>query len=461
MKRMFLVVLSVVMMLTAFVACNNDGQLGQNKSSQQNSSSDNTSSGKTNTSSLVDVTIPQLKDYGGKTFTFCFWQQPGDIMQQKIAAFNKSNNANLKVKVVANFCEEVSQSVVSGKPFDIVAYSDYFYSPSFMENNLEVLNKYILDSDYSVAVWGEPYYSSYIGIHKEATEKFTYKGNIYSVVSSYSILPYVIYYNKELSSKYYEDAKAYDPYELWRNGKWDYDRLKQLSCISNFSAAFDYIDLNVWLSINGVSAVTRDGDSFSSALKNSKVTSALNSYRDLFYGSNACMKNDLSKFNARSSKAETVYKIGTVEEYEELLKGPENASENDLPKSNLGVVPLPQGMTADGKYPVQIARAYGSAKGAADPTVAVIFALFESKYKNNTTMSAEVYHYVYESINPAYFEGFSGYNGGFPVKTGDDMSVSDCINRLGKLIAEGVPVNEAVNQIESSLNNAIKYEYVN
>ena len=308
-----------------------------------------------------------------------------------------------------------------------------------MTSCFEPLNSYITASDYSNTK----------GINKTLTEMFTYKGKIYSAVSSKSVEPYVIYYNKKLSEMNYGAVKPYDPYELWKNGKWNLDKLKQLSHASADSAAFAIINLNVWLDIKGTSAVARNGDSFSSGLKNNDVKAALNSYKDMFYGSNPMMSNTVSQFNARSLSSPSVYKIGTVADYEKILKGSNNPYADTLPESNVGVVPLPEGMYPSGKYPAKISRAYSSAKGASDPSVAACFALFEGKLESDintsTDMPADIYNAVYQQFANG---GFAGYNYGFRY---EESSASAYIKALGRMIADGMSVDDAVNQVNDSV----------
>lgn len=484
MKKIFLVMLAVVFMLTAFVGCNGDKTSSKDKNSQSdvsssdktsstdktssnNNSNDNTANGTTsdnassgnsgnnssngnsgnntsNGTSSNNNTVSNTKDYGGKKFTICLRDIPTEEFKRTVAAFNQANNANLEIKVEANYDQSIAKSVSSGKPFDIVAYHPTFYSPKFMESYFEPLNSYITASDYSKDK----------GINKTLTEMFTYKGKIYSAVSSKSVAPYVIYYNKELSKMYYGGVKDYDPYELWKAGKWNFDKLKQLSHASPDSAAFAVIDLKNWLDIKGVNAISRSGDSFSSGLKTSNVKTALNSYKDMFYGSNPMMSNNVSNFNARSLNSTCIYKIGTVSDYEKILKGSNNPYVDTLPESNVGVVPLPEGMYPNGKYPAKIARAYSSAKGASDPSVAAYFALFEGKLEsdinNFTAMPAEIYNAVYQQFANG---GFAGYNYGFQYA---DSSATIYIISAGRMIAQGMSVDEAVNEVNELVIESIK-----
>lgn len=467
MKKIFTVMLAVVFMLTAFVGCNGDKTSSKDKNSQSdisssdkidntdktpsnntdnvvsNNSSNNSSNNTPNGTSSPDDIVLNVKNYGGKNFTICLRDVPTEEFKRTVAAFNQTNNANLEIKVEANYDQSIAKSVSSGKPFDIVAYHPTFYSPKFMESYFEPLNSYITASDYSNTK----------GINKTLTEMFTYKGKIYSAVSSKSVAPYVIYYNKKLSEMNYGAVKPYDPYELWKNGKWNFDKLKQLSHASLHSAAFAVINLKDWLDIKGVNAISRSGDSFSSGLKTSNVKTALNSYKDMFYGSNPMMSNNVSNFNARSSNSTCIYKIGTVEEYAQILKGSNDPYIDDLPESNVGVVPLPEGMYPNGKYPAKIARAYSSAKGASDPSVAAYFALFEGKLEsdinNSTAMPAEIYNAVYQQFANG---GFAGYNYGFQYA---DSSATTYITSAGRMIAQGMSVDEAINQINDLLSEAI------
>ena len=453
-------------MLTTCVSCNkntNDKTSGGDKKPQDKISSSNKSSNADTTSSdtaspdvsggvssgeAVKTSVIKDKNYGGKTFTMCVWEVPTETLKEKVAAFNKKHNANVEIKTVLDFYEDVPKSISSGKPFDIVNYSPVFYSSKFMESNFEALNDYISDLDYS----------NDKGISKNATEIFTYKGNIYSAVSSRSVLPYVIYYHKELSKQKFGGTNPYDPYTIWKAGNWNFKKMKELSYADFEFAALANVELNVWLDISGVSAVSRNADSFSSALKNADVKSALDLYKNMFHGSTRIMSSNIHEFNPKSMTSPSFYKIGTIEDYEVYAQSFKNVLPNGLKISNLGVVPLPKDMYKNGKYPAKISRAYSSVKGAGDPSIAACFALFESSFDYTScqnTLPEEIYNAVYSEFNKG---GYIGYNSGYPTKQNSDiLSGNSCIKATGTMIAKGAAVDQAINQFDNLLTTAINY----
>lgn len=473
MKKILALTMAVILLLSVSVACdektdNDKSSVGNKKTQQKVSSTDKTSDtdkttldtnedngktdpttsgGSTTNNNTVKKSVIKDKNYGGKDFSFYFWYEPTEGIKSKIAAFNSKHNANVKIEVVAgSFAENISKSIASGKPYDMVSNHPQMFPSKNMNKLYEPLNNYITDSDYS----------SENGISKSATQAFTHKGNVYAAVSTRSVQPYVVYYNKEMFVNAF--GLANDPYTLWKSGKWTWDKMKELTYVdaANTSAALARFDINTWFDICGVNAISRKGDSYSSNLKSAEVKTALNSYWDMFNGTKPILHKNVSTFTAAYNTSKSIYIIAPVEHYEAYAA----AFKQGAPKyklSNLGAVPLPTGMYKSGKYPARIERGYSSVKGASDPSVAACFALFEGEYKYTDlekTLPDEVYNAVYSEFDKG---GFVGYNFSFSSDDlTDTMSGSACIRSLGNKISGGSTVDSAINSVHNNLNDLIE-----
>lgn len=469
MKKILALTMAVILLLSVSVACdektdNDKSSVGNKKTQQKVSSTDKTSDtdkttpdtnedngktdpttsgGSTTNNNTVKKSVIKDKNYGGKAFTFYFWYQPGEIIKKKVEAFNKEHNANVKIEGVAgSFAENISKSIASGKPYDMVTITQSNFPKKSPKNMYAPLNDYIVDSDYSKS-----------GLNKSVTDVFTYKGKIYGAGSANSASPYVVYYNKEMFAESFSPTN--DPYTLWKAGKWTWDKMKSMTFVDEASkiAALSRIDLNAWFNICGVSAIARNGDTYSSNLKSTEVKTALNSYWDMFNGTKPIMSRNVASFNAAYNTSKSIYIVNTIDAYETYAAGfKQGAPKYKL--SNLGVVPLPAGMYKSGKYPAIINGGYGALKGASDPSVAACFAMFEGSFKysaSENTIPEEIYNAVYSEFNKG---GFIGYNVGF---LGDDISATNYIRMAGLQIAEGSTVDAAINAIHDNLSHLIQY----
>lgn len=375
-------------------------------------------------------------DFGGKDFTFMYWYEANEIVQRKVAAFNEAHNANVQIKVdTSGFENAIAKSIAEGTPYDIIANHCMFFPQSIFSDLYEPLDSYIDELDYFNSET-----SSNGGLSKAVNEQFTWNGKLYAAGSAKSVYSYVFYYNK----KAFADAGLEDPYTLWKQGQWTWDKVKEMSSqvtdTANNVAFFAKFDLYPWLNINGVSAVKANGNSYTENLGDTDVLNAINAYANLFFGNDPMCLTTYSPMEGGKSFAT----ISNTDAYTVYAKSAKTSSAFGKDASNLGVCPMPTGLTLGGKYPAHAGQGYSAAKGAKDPSVAAAYALFESRTEDSDVgstlqMPAEVRNYVDEQFSA------NGFVGDQRFQDSEGTRVSDIIEKqIAQKIWSGADVASTV-----------------
>lgn len=411
-KKVLCLALAVLFALSV-AACGGSGDIKNNKKTSGKTS------GKTDdrvTSGGVKVEVEDekvletelaTKDYKNKSFIFYYWYQYGDIVDRKVTEFNKQHNANVKVQVISgSFQENIAKSIASGTPYDLIANHALNFPQSIFADLYEPLEGYIDDLDYFDSAKPDNG-----GISKTVNEAFQWKGKLYACGSAKSVYQEVLYYNKLK----FQNAGLEDPYELWKNGKWTWEKFvsmgENVTDLANNIGFLSAVDITMWWTVCGIAPVSRSGDTFKENLGSQEIITATQNYANLFYGDNpiSVAKTGTTAFD--SGKAYTM--IAQTDGYTKYADNAKKSGQFGRNASNLGVVPLPTGLTKDGKYPGHAAQGYSAAKGAKEPSLACAYALFESRTKDQdigTTMQMdpEVRNYVEAEFAKNGFLGFEG-----------------------------------------------------
>ncbi len=429
-KKALCIILSLSCVLS-FAACG-----GSNGNKNGGGESKNTSGGIQTAEVDAEVLKTKLatKDYRGEDFTFYYWYETNEIINRKVAAFNKAHNANVSVTIGTDFANDIAKSIADGTPYDLIANHCNFFPQTIFSDLYEPLEGYIEELDYYNADKPNNW-----GISKTVNEAFTWNGKLYAAGSTKAVYPYAFYYNK----KAFSDAGLEDPYTLWKAGKWTWDKAKEMSNevtdIANSKCFLSAPELFIWLTLNGVSAVKRDGQNFTENLGDKSVLDAMNSYSALFVGDNPM---SLSTY-ATMANGKAYASITYTDAYTVEAKNAKNSSAFGKDSANLGVVPVPSGLTPDGKYAAHVPQGYSAAKGAKDPSVAACYALFESRTKDSDTGSAlqmpsEIRNYIDEAFAK---NGFLGYSG---LRDSEGKGVSNILSSMALDIQKGADVASTV-----------------
>lgn len=388
------------------------------------------------------------KQYGGKEFRFYYWYQPNEIVTRKVAAFNEAHDAKVKVEVLTgDFQENIATSIASGTPFDMIANHGMYFPQTIFSDLYEPLEGYIKDVDYfqeSAPDNG--------GLSQVVNAAFTWKNKLYAAGSAKAVYQYVVYYNKKM----FTEAGLEDPYELWKNDQWTWEKFTEMGTevtdIAGGKGFLTWPDLTVWMRANGVEGVVQEGDSFKENLGDAKTLEVINAYRDLAFGDNpVSIVGDSNQFGG--GKSYTM--IAVTDAYTNNAQRARTSSAFGRDANNLGVVPVPNGLCADGKYPGHAPQGYSAAKGAADPSVAACYALFESRIQDSDVGSEmQMPVDVRDAVETAFAaNGFIGFDG---LQDSNGVYYNSVINRnIGLVIRDGGDVASTVNGQRSVIERII------
>ena len=354
-------------------------------------------------SELIEQSELANKDFGGKDAQFYFWYQTNEIVNRKVSEFNKKHNANVKVVIGTSFAEDLAKSIAGGKPYTMTANSARFFPQTVFSNLYEPLNDLIKEVDYFDSAKPDNG-----GISKQLNESFTWNGKFYAAGSAQACYSYAYYYNK----KKYEEAGLEDPYELWKKGEWTWEKMveqgKQVTDVSNGVGFLEAPELHTWLSLHGLTYIKKTGENtFSDNLTDKDVVQAINDYKALVISDEPICVMGTKKLSWYSY-------IATIDAYTQIATNVKTSSNFGRKVANLGVVPIPSGTIAGGKYPTHIPQGYSAVKGSAEPTMAPCYALFESRIADSDVgsdlqMPSEIRNYINNAFSSNGFAPLVGF----------------------------------------------------
>ena len=424
-----------VLFVVSIAACGGSGNASDTGASDnKNPSTPSSLPGQVDSGGVVDISVDSElieqselanKNFGGKEFSFYYWYATNEITTRKVNEFNKKHNAKLKITIGTSLPEDIAKSIAGGSPYDIIANHAMYFPQTIFKNLYEPLDSYIKDVDYFNAEKPENG-----GISKTLNESFTWNGKLYAAGSAKAVYSYAFYYNK----KKFADAGLEDPYTLWKEGKWTWDKMmeqgKEVTDVANAVGYLETPQLHPWLALHGLNYIKKTGDStFVENLNDKDVMAAINSYRDLVLGDEPIC--------VMGGKQLSWYAYITyTDAYTQIASQVRASSAFGRKVANLGVVPVPTGKIAGGKYATHAAQGYSSAKGAKNPELAPCYALFESRVKDSDVgsdlqMPAEIRNAIDDAFAKNGFcpiTGFADTEGNY---------VNDLLNRnVGFAIVE-------------------------
>lgn len=442
-KRLFAGAAAAIMLLSA---------AGCGGKSDKDTGSDVSSSGGSGISAgNVDTSGSKIanKDYGGEYFKMLFRWEPGDITTRTIEAFNRDHNAYIDVVVDTSntVYENLAVAIAGGDPYDLVCVYDYWF-PNFVTQDLvEPLDSYFDEVDlYST---DKPDNG---GISKQFTEHYTLNDKVYAVGSSRSVYQLMMYYNKKL----FNEAGLEDPWTLYKAGNWNWSKFTEMGkSVTDTAKGIGFTslgDVHAWLSLCGTQVIKKDDDgSYRSCAKDADVINVLKEYKSMYLGT-----DPICVSGASFAKGTQYCEFAAITAYSGKVNSATESTAFDRDSSNLGVVPCPiPELNTTGGYPVHASTGYASCKGAKDPSIAVCFALYESRIKDTNTGSAtQLDSEVYEAIvaeyekNPAFtYDGFANSSG---VSVGEYYR-----DNVGKPILEGADVTQTLSNAHSIIEGMI------
>lgn len=315
------------------------------------------------------------KDYGGKTFQFLYWYEPSEYVYRKVATFNKVFNANVEIVVKTGLKDTLAKAVAGGEVYDIIAMHGDYYPELINADLLEPLDEHIAEVDMYNSEKPENG-----GLSQAVLDSFKLNGKTYAAGGSNAVYNYIMCYNKLL----FEKAGLEDPYELYEKGEWTWDKFYEMgTSVTDVASQIGFLGapgLYEWLTWNCVETVTYDSatGTFKENLTSTDVVEAVKMYQEIVIGDNPICVTGVTGDPFNSGKQ--YMSMVVTDAYSSLADQVATSTAFGKDASNMGVVPVPTApLNKTGKEPGHAPQGYAASKGCTDTSVAVCYALFESR----------------------------------------------------------------------------------
>ena len=321
------------------------------------------------------------KDYGGRTFKFLYWYEPSEYVYRKVATFNAVYNANVEIVVKTGLKDTLAKAVAGGETYDIIAMHGNYYPNLITADLLEPLDSYIAEVDMFDSEHPENG-----GFSETVINSFRFNGQTYAVGGASAVYNYILCYNKLL----FEQAGLEDPYELYQNGEWTWDKFYEMGTsvtdIANQMGFLEAPGLYEWLVWNCVEPVSYNSSDniFAENLSSNTLVEAVRLYQNMIIGEDPiCVTGVVGDpFNA----GKEYMKMVVTDAYSSIASQVASSTAFGKDAANLGVVPVPVApLNESGKQPGHAPQGYAASKGCSDPSVAACYALFESRLTDTNT----------------------------------------------------------------------------
>ena len=218
MKKTLIIVLALLMLVSVFAGC---GKQPQNSSG----------------SGEVDLTkypsgYPFVENkYAGDKLSIWTGQTRTAKNEAMIAEFEKGTGAKIEFTAVpyTDGLSAYATAIMAGTGIDFFA-PDNRQFPSWVIKKLMVPVSTVLDLN-------DPLYQDSGLLVKGTSDFFTFKGEVYGFMPSRFVNCSYIVYNKAL----FDEAGLEDPYELWQQGKWNFDALEEAAAALTYDSDDDGI----------------------------------------------------------------------------------------------------------------------------------------------------------------------------------------------------------------------------
>lgn len=201
----------------------------------------------------------------GSTFTVLSWNPVTDVTDADKVVKKFESQTGIKVKwnqeSYDTYETKIAALVNANKSPDLIR----FIAPSPARMYLCQDLKTATGFDFKGDIWDS-----------RATSSYSYKGKIYAAAMKNSLnqQPTAVVYRPSMIKRY----KLEDPYKLWKEGKWTYDKFKEIC--TDFKEATEkpawmtsgWLDY-LWL--NDIDLITFDGTKYKNNLSDPKVTTGL------------------------------------------------------------------------------------------------------------------------------------------------------------------------------------------
>lgn len=378
----------------------------------------------------------------GSTVEICNWNPITEYPQMSDlkAKFEKKTGITIKWTVASyeNYCVEIASRVAADNAPDIIRFK--FMNVAEMELAQPLKNsRYNFNTD----KWD-----------KQVLDYYTVNGKAYAANTANSLInsPFLMTYNRDIIAMYdYED-----PYTLWKNGKWTWDKLMEMCEDYNKdtgNAGMIIYTYDSWCRLNGYQGILsfKDGR-YGSNIHDTKFQQLLSQANN--YKSTGIQKTwDYDGFNSGKYPfmENMAIHLRRANPYFAGLKG----------EAKLGVVPYPTIEGASTVYtPIGELEAYGFAKGAKNIEAApyvLEYLLDANNYDESTYFysaeALEVYKYVMAQPNRVVHTRYP--DGKFNKSDIDNIHGGFDGKALSQITTYAAKVKDTLNTYISNLNNRL------
>lgn len=368
-------------------------------------------------------------NYKGAKFKLAIPYDAGAAFQRKMNAFGAKYNCDIAMSRLTwgQYNTQLSQAVLASKPYDIVFTSGSFYPAPIVADLLLPVDSAITTADLVDAKAPEKG-----GINLELSKAFAWGNQLYALSSNRSVYPEVMYYNKKL----FREAGLEDPYTLYKNGKWNWQKFMEQADLATDTAGgvyyMSYPDPNALQGLFDTSAVKLDenGAPYEN-LSDSKMVAAFNFFKDSFVKP--------GKIIWQNTDPATAFKNGTAYIYTSVTDGyaqaagmAKDSTAFDKNISNLGVVPWPLPAENTRKaYPVHQPQGWAINKGSKNVDVLVEWVKFESTF-NDPVQDENILPSEYRAV----FDKLMTGNVSYPISGFTDSSNKTIENYISAMAIE-------------------------
>ena len=486
MRKRIIALLQAVIIITSFAACKSNKdqeysvfesviEITDSDEASGTETTDSTSQGsKTEVSTSQstsgnknETTKPGSKkaesvanlDFGGKTIKMAITNDktPTAANKKMFSDFEKAYNCKLSYDVIdfGNFLKTISAKLAGNQPYDIIYFHGSFFPTSVINRLLQPLDDAIADADkYDASNPGKG------GIDMHKTDFYIWNNKHYGVAGQNDINVPLCYYNKQK----FKDAGLEDPYELYKNGAWTWDKFIEMGRkVTNASKKIYFTDAsikgNLVSSFGGSFVKYNSPTDVKENTSDPKIFNALKLLQEMSMGQNKIMNTgagsstDASEFLAGNTYlyiSEDIRYSATISPAV-IDKGRLGGNVN-----NVGICPIPLG-GGNTSYPGNFVQGVGSMRGSSDIRYAVAFAYFRANWKDTVNDKYQLPEYAKNLVNeltanPNISINHLGYD------TNDGTGNSSVVQRchfITQAVMNGDDITKTLNKYKGSIQNAI------